>query len=95
MAVKDVVLEHETLRDRSDPSKPRRHVATSAEARVLTSGNRGWRRVSSTQVAAPAAPEVPDARASKADWVDYARVRGVSLADAEAATKADLVERFS
>ncbi len=36
----------------------------------------------------------PGTAASKADWVNYATSRGLSREEAEAATKADLIDRF-
>lgn len=38
--------------------------------------------------------EVPAKSAVKSEWVAWAVVQGVSLDDAEAATKQDLVDRF-
>lgn len=39
--------------------------------------------------------EVPHPSALKAEWVDYAVTQGVERGDAEASTKAELVEKFS
>lgn len=41
-----------------------------------------------------AAPASPAPTALKAEWVDYAVGQGMTRDDAEAMTKADLVERF-
>jgi hypothetical protein len=60
----------------------------------LVSEGAGWRRV---EPAAPAAeePTAPPAQsAAKAEWVRWAVVCGASTEEAEAMTKADLIEKY-
>lgn len=50
-------------------------------------------RLGGTEVGAPD-PNRPSPSAKKADWVEYAETKGMPAEDAEAHTRAELIEQF-